>query len=244
MRDAQHRGRRQHHHLAHQAHPPQVPGRGSGVRRHRHRLRHGLPLAGMKRLRFGLRVKLALLLARPARAALAGVLVRERDGALAARGAGAALLAAARAVATALHDRPQLLASASGRDDEVDAILLGLPRTSSRIWVVDRGYQVHRLGGQPAPARVDVGDRCALVGDPLCLFGRLADPAPDRGFRRVAARGRARDRPDVAAALQGTPATRTRHTRDGRRGRALGGASDLGRRRVAARWSPRRRPTP
>ena len=32
--------------------------------------------------------------------------------------------AVARAVATALHERPQLLASASGRDEEVDAILL------------------------------------------------------------------------------------------------------------------------
>ena len=53
----------------------------------------------------------------------------------------------ARAVATALHERPQLLASASGRDDEVDAILLGLQRASSRIWVVDRRYQVIAAAG-------------------------------------------------------------------------------------------------
>ena len=58
------------------------------------------------------------------------------------------LLAVARAVATALHERPQLLASASGRDDEVDAILLGLQRASSRIWVVDRALP----GASPRPA--------------------------------------------------------------------------------------------
>ena len=38
------RRRRRDGHLAHQAHPPQVPGGRRGVRRDRHRVRHGLPL--------------------------------------------------------------------------------------------------------------------------------------------------------------------------------------------------------
>ena len=45
MRDAQHRRRRQHDHLARQAHPPQVPGGRCRVRPHRDRVRHGLSLA-------------------------------------------------------------------------------------------------------------------------------------------------------------------------------------------------------
>jgi hypothetical protein len=99
-----------------------------------------------------------------------------------------ALLAAARAVATALHDRPQLLASVPARDDavrreaelelqriaqsegrlpsaaivqlplarevelaarkaqdEIAAILRGIQRTESRLWVVNRRYQVLAL---------------------------------------------------------------------------------------------------
>ena len=50
----------------------------------------------------------------------------------------------------------------------------------------------------------------------MAAADRLADSAADRGLRRGAARGRARHRREVAAALQGTPATRTRRTRDGR----------------------------
>src|SRR5687768_2379491 len=36
--------RRQHHHVAHQAHPPQVPGRRREVRRRAHGVRNGIPL--------------------------------------------------------------------------------------------------------------------------------------------------------------------------------------------------------
>ena len=120
------------------------------------------------------------------------------------------LLAVARAVATALHERPQLLASASGRDDEVDAILLGLQRTSSRIWVVDRGYQVIASAG--SLRRPVESPRGTLVA----AGRRLADSAADRGLRRIAPEDVLATGADVAAAMQGTPATRTRHTRDGR----------------------------
>ena len=94
----------------------------------------------MKRPRFSLRVKLALVLLALAAVPLAGVLYVNEVERFLLQEQEQSLLAVARAVATALHERPQLLASASGRDDEVDAILLGLQRTPSRIWVVDGRY--------------------------------------------------------------------------------------------------------
>jgi dedicated sortase system histidine kinase len=121
------------------------------------------------------------------------------------------LLAVARAVATALHERPQLLASASGRDDEVDAILLGLQRASSRIWVVDGRYQVIAAAGSLRRATEVASE--APWWQPLIswLIPRPTEDFAEGPLEDVLATGS-----DVAAALQGTPATRTRHTRDGR----------------------------
>src|SRR5205814_815006 len=141
-------GRRRHHHLARQAHPQEIPRRRSALRRDRHRLWHGLPVEGLKRVRFSLRAKLALtalvLLALP----WAGTLYVNEVERFLLEGQEQSLLATARTVATVLHERPQLLASATGHDDEVDAILLGLQRASSRVWVVDRSYQVVALAGR------------------------------------------------------------------------------------------------
>ena len=79
-------------------------------------------MAGLKALRFGLRAKLALvalvLLALP----LAGTLYVNEVERLLLESQEQSLLATARAVATALHERPQLLASADGRDEEVGAV--------------------------------------------------------------------------------------------------------------------------
>ncbi|MBM3355875.1 MAG: hypothetical protein FJY47_08515, partial [Betaproteobacteria bacterium] len=145
--------------------------------------------------RLGLRAKLALvslvLLVLP----WAGVLyVNEMERVLLG-GQERNLLATARAVATALHDRPQLLNAAPVRDDplrreaeaellrlaqralerpseqivlereqalaaraaqeDIAAILKGVERTESRIWVVNRRYQVLALAGslkRPLPA--------------------------------------------------------------------------------------------
>ena len=97
-----------------------------------------------------------------------------------------ALAATARAVATALHERPKLLAyrargeselreeaerelkrltggviedEATARDGpadgEIAAILKGLERASSRIWVVSRDYRVLALAGSLKRADLD-----------------------------------------------------------------------------------------
>ncbi|HEX6690759.1 MAG TPA: hypothetical protein VF110_06365, partial [Burkholderiales bacterium] len=165
----------------------------------------------MKLPRFGLRAKLALvalvLLALP----LAGTLYVNEVERFLLESQEQSLLATARAVATALHERPQLLASGSGRDDEVDAILLGLQRSSSRIWVVDRGYQVLASAGSLRRAAEVASE--APWWQPL--IGWLI-PRPTEDFVEAQPEDVLATGPEVAAALQGTPATHTRRTRDGR----------------------------
>jgi len=152
-----------------------------------------------------------------------------------------ALAATARAVATALHERPKLLvyrpprtesdlreeaerelrrltggviaeeapARESAADGEIAAILKGLERASSRIWVVSRDYRVLALTGSlkrpdaPAP-----GPLQRALG---WLIAQPTEEFDDAVAEDAVAAGR-----DVAAALQGAAATRTRNTRDGR----------------------------
>jgi dedicated sortase system histidine kinase len=211
-----------------------------------------------RRFALGLRAKLALvalvLLALP----WVGVrYVNELEQVLL-EGQQRALIGAARAIATALHDRPQLLVALPERDDamrreaelelqriaesegrlldpaaapvplareaelaaraaqeDIAAILRGVQRTESRIWVLNRRYQVLALAGslrRPEPPAEETGSlreawrRLAgwLIQRPSEDF---AEAVPDD----VLATGR-----DIAAALQGTPGSRTRRTVDGR----------------------------
>jgi two-component system sensor histidine kinase ChvG len=165
----------------------------------------------LKRLRFGLRAKLALvalvLLVLP----LAGTLYVNEMERFLLESQEQTLLGIARAVATALHERPRLLASGSGRDDEVDAILLALQRSSSRIWVVDRDYQVIASAGSLRRA-AEVASEAPWWG---FLIGWLI-PRPTEDFAEARPEDVVATGADVAAALQGTPATNTRRTRDGR----------------------------
>ena len=209
-----------------------------------------------RRFALGLRAQLALaalaLLAVP----WAGVsFVNELERTLL-EGQERALLATARAVATALHDRPQLLVAAPARDDavrreaelelqrllqnerrfpdavaplpiaretelaarkaqaEIAAILRGVRRTESRLWVVNRRYEVLALEGslrRPTPAAPEGALRAAWRKFAEWIIERpredFAEAVPDD----VLATGR-----DIASALQGTPGTRTRLTPDGR----------------------------
>jgi len=169
----------------------------------------------MKRPRFSLRVKLALVLLALAALPVAGILYVNEVERFLLKEQEQSLLAVARAVATALHERPQLLASASGRDDEVDAILLGLQRASSRIWVVDGRYQVIAQAGSLRRATEVASE--APWWQPLFIntVGWVI-PRPTEDFTEGPPEDLLATGSDVAAALQGTPATRARHTRDGR----------------------------
>src|SRR5262245_16588900 len=191
-------------------------------------------------IRFPLRAKLALvalaLLALP----WAGwMYVREMERFLLAAQE-EALAATARAVATALHERPQLLAYRArdesdprreaekelqrltggvieneeparerGANQEIAAILKGLQRSSSRIWVVSRDYRVLGLSGSlkradpPIPGPVE-----QVLGWLLALPTEEFD---DAIAQDALAAGR-----EIASALQGAAGVRTRNTRDGR----------------------------
>jgi two-component system sensor histidine kinase ChvG len=210
-----------------------------------------------RRFALGLRAQLALvalaLLALP----WAGVsYVNELERVLLA-GQERAVLATARAVATALHDRPRLLVAVPERDDavrreaelelqrlaesegklpppgaapppiareaelavrqaqaEIAAILRGVQRTESRLWVVNRRYQVLALEGSLRRAvspQEEGGLRAAWRRIAGWVIDRpredFAEAVPDN----VLAAGR-----DISSALLGTPGTRTRRTPDGR----------------------------
>jgi dedicated sortase system histidine kinase len=98
---------------------------------------------------------------------------------------------------------------------EIAAILRGVERTESRIWVVNRRYQVLALAGSLRRAEPPVEESGLLREAWQRIAGWLiqrpredfAEAVPDD----VLATGR-----DIAGALQGTPGSRTRRTADGR----------------------------
>jgi dedicated sortase system histidine kinase len=190
--------------------------------------------------RFPLRAKLALLALLLLVLPWAGWLyVREMERFLLAAQE-EALAATARAVATALHERPKLLAYRApsesdvreqaerelrrltggvigqetpphegAADGEIAAILKGLERASSRIWVVSRDYRVLALAGslkRADPPPLSVAQR---------VLGWLLAPPSEEFDDAIAEDALAAGR-EVAAALQGAASTRTRNTRDGR----------------------------
>ncbi|MCC6211501.1 MAG: hypothetical protein IT513_10710 [Burkholderiales bacterium] len=152
-----------------------------------------------------------------------------------------ALAATARAVATALHERPKLLAyratsesdlreeaerelrrltggviaeeaqaRATAADGEIAAILKGLERADSRIWVVSRDYRVLALAGslkraEPVPP----------PGLAQRMLGWILAPPTEDFDDAIAGEALAAGR-EVTAALQGAASARVRNTRDGR----------------------------
>lgn len=166
------------------------------------------------RLRPGLRLQLALLSLLLLALPWVGYRYVQEMEAFLLDGQRQALVATARAVATALHDRPQLMAARphTGRSTleaersllpgeelldappprplareseaggervaEVEAILRGLERTTSRIWVINRDLRVLALAGRLGTA----ADPAAGGAVPwwrrawLALLGRILSP--------------------------------------------------------------------
>ena len=148
-----------------------------------------------------------------------------------------ALAATARAIATALHDRPQLLAyrppdesdlrrqaerelqrltgaaptetaETAAPDTEITAILRGVQRASSRIWVVSREYRVLALAGSLKRAEPEA------AGLTQWMLGWLVG-APGEDFDEAISDEAFAASREIAAALQGASGTRTRHSSDG-----------------------------
>ena len=165
-----------------------------------------------------------------------------------------ALIATARAVATALHERPQLMrlspaadsearravearlrrsaqtadgnppAEEIGRESampeqqsvaEINAILRGLERSTSRIWVVNRELRILALSGSLKPPATEHRAETGAVRWWHALLARII-PRPSEDFddaidEDVLATGR-----EMTRALLGAPASRVRNTADGR----------------------------
>jgi dedicated sortase system histidine kinase len=211
-----------------------------------------------RRFALGLRVKLALVALVLLGLPWAGLsYVNELERVLLA-GQERALLATARAVATALHDRPQLLVAVPERDDavrreaelelqriaqsegrlpeesaaprplareaelaarrakeEIAAILRGVQRTESRLWVVNRRYQVLALEGSLRRAPQAAADEPWLQAAWRRAVGWLIE-RPSEDFAEAVPDDMLAAGRDIGSALQGTPGTRTRRTLDGR----------------------------
>src|SRR5207237_10734139 len=104
---------RQHDHLAHQARPQEIHGAGCKIRLHRNGVRDGLPLEMIRaRIALGIRAQLLLVLTVFLAIPWLGYeYVRELERFL--RDSQERTVAGtAQAVATALHDRPRLFATA------------------------------------------------------------------------------------------------------------------------------------
>jgi dedicated sortase system histidine kinase len=130
------------------------------------------------------------------------------------------IVATARAVATALQDRPRLGLGAGALEgaatEQVRLLLAGLARTGLRIWVVDRKLDLVATAGSLEAARADAAD--ALAFGPVERLVHLAlrpvfervlrtPPLPREEFipNDVVFGGR-----EVERALDGSPAWRAR----------------------------------
>jgi dedicated sortase system histidine kinase len=132
-----------------------------------------------------------------------------------------ALVATARAVATALHDRPELLelrpgVSATG---EMERILKSLARAESRIWIVDREQRLLAIAGdlrkatQPQRDPADALDWLARVLRPVSSF--LLE-RPTEEFDDALTESQISGGAEVRSALQGFPGRRWRASADSR----------------------------
>ena len=120
-----------------------------------------------------------------------------------------ALRATARAIAMALHDRPQAL---EPRSDEMQLILKSLARAESRVWIVDRNQRLLALAGDlrkgAPPEEADWTTR--LVHPIAAPFLERASEDFDDSLpeAEIAAAG--------VSALEGVPSRRLRPSVDGR----------------------------
>ena len=166
----------------------------------------------MKPARFGLRAKVALVALVLAVIPVLGSMHLKQMERLLREGQEQALLATARAIATALHDRPELLelrAGAPARGD-MELILKSLARAESRIWIVDRQQRLLALAGDLK--KVSLHETSSLLRPITALL--LERPTND--FDDALPESEIVAGPVAASALQGVPARRWRLSPDSR----------------------------
>jgi dedicated sortase system histidine kinase len=172
-------------------------------------------------LRFGLRAKVvAVALVLAPIPWLGYRYVKEMEAVLR-EGQEQALVATARAVATALHDRPELLDLRPGvaTSGEMERILRSLGRTDLRIWIVDRQEQLLALAGglKKKPPAEHKGD------DVLDWLARGLRPVtvhllerPTEDFDDALPESQISGAGEVRSALQGMAGRRWRNSSDAR----------------------------
>jgi dedicated sortase system histidine kinase len=171
-------------------------------------------------MRISLRAKMVLVALVLALIPLVGYLHVTQMERLLREGQEQALLATARAIATALHDRPQLLELRAGQpaSGEMELILKSLARADSRIWIVDQQQRLLALAGdlkKTAPIEEGSGalDLAIRMVRPITSFvlERPSDDFDDALPEEEIANG-----PVATSALQGVAARRWRQTPDSR----------------------------
>jgi len=171
-------------------------------------------------MKIGLRAKVILVALVLAVIPLVGWLHAKQMERLLREGQEQALLATARAIATALHDRPKLLELRAGQpaSGEMELILRSLARAESRIWIVDQNQRLLALAGDlrksaPLPEGTAPLDYAVRVVRPLTeyVLERPTDDFDDALPETEIANG-----PVAASALQGVAARRWRNSADSR----------------------------
>ncbi len=181
-------------------------------------------------MKIGLRSKVVLVALVLAVIPWSGYLYLQQMEALLREGQEQALGATARAIAMALHDRPQLAELRAGRPaaGEMALILKSLARAESRIWIVDQDGRLLALAGdlkrRTAPPEPPPGGPIAERSSaPIEFTVRLLRPLTDRILERPSedfddalSDAEMAEGSVAASALQGVPARRSRVTPDGR----------------------------
>lgn len=132
-----------------------------------------------------------------------------------------ALLASARAIATALNDRAELLQLGEGAPagGEVDLILRTLARAESRIWIVDQHQRLLAIAGdlrKRAPEAAAIASRFDLATRFVRPITAFALDRPTEDFDDALPEAEIANGPVASRALQGVPARRWRHSVDSR----------------------------
>ena len=167
-------------------------------------------------MRLTLRAKLVLVALVLAVIPLVGYVHVKQMEALLRDGQEQALLATARAIATALHDRPQLLELRAGQpaSGEMELILKSLSRADSRIWIVDQHQRLLALVGD-----LKKGGYAPPADWPTRLVRPIASlvlERPTEDFDDSLPEEEIANGPVAASALAGVPTRRWRQSSDSR----------------------------
>ena len=173
------------------------------------------------KVRFGLRAKVALVALVLAPIPWLGYRYVKETEAVLREGQEQALVGTARAVATALHERPELLdlrpgVAASG---EVERILKSLGRADLRIWIVDRQERLLAITGdlrKKTTAERPPGDALDVLARALRPLTELLLERPTEDFDDALPESQISGAGEVRSALQGMVGWRWRNSTDAR----------------------------